>query len=114
MIGDSDESTKNYNNYFDNGCHSLMKYIVVEKTEERIITELDRQSLGLPLFDNLGVKTIIDNIQKKQGCFIEGSLDESVEKIVDSIALAIHNLDKEEILDNKEVSYKEEDIYIVG
>ena len=96
MIGDCDELTKNYNNYFGGGCHPSMNDVVVEKIEETIIKELDRQSLGSPLFDNLGVKTIIDNIQKNQGCFIEGSLNDSIEKIVGNITQAIQNLDKDE------------------
>ena len=102
MIGDCEESTNMFNNYFESGCHPNTKDVVVEEIEKRIISELDRQSLGLPLFDNLGVKTIIDTIFKNQGCFIVGSLDESVEKIVSSITQAKHDLDKKD------------DIYIVG
>ena len=102
MVGDCDPITNTYNNYFSGGCHPSTKDVVVEAIEKSIISELDRQSLGLPLFDDLGVKSIIDAIFKNQGCFIVGSLDESVEKIVTSITQATKDLDEKD------------NIYIVG
>ena len=93
MVGDCDEMTNTYNNYFGGGCHPVTKDVVVEEIEKRIVSELDRQSLGLPLFEELGVKSIIDAIFKNQGCFIVGSLDESIDKIVSSITQAKQDLE---------------------
>ena len=92
MIGDYDNPSKSYTNYFKSGSHPDLKSmieVVVNSIENRVVEVLDSQSLGMPLINSPSVKDIIDNITKNQGCFIEGdgekSIDQGMDKIFDAI-----------------------------
>ena len=55
MIGDLDDTTKEYSHYFSSGCHPnlvTVANVVVQEIEKSVTAELDRLSLGLPMIDN--------------------------------------------------------------
>lgn len=92
MIGDFDKVKMSYNNYFKSGCHPDLKIVdnvIVKSIESRVMEVLDSESLGMPIFDNITIKGIVNAITINQGCFFEGKKDvtikESIKKIVDAV-----------------------------
>ena len=83
-----------YSNYFNSNCHpnlSIVSETIVTKLETRVMEELDKQSLGLPLYTNMSVKDIIDKILKSQGCFVEGYKQEAFEKMIEQILKGVNS-----------------------
>ena len=55
MIGDYDESTQSYSNYFKSGCHPNLNNVAevyVNSIEHRTREVLDMQSLGIKIINN--------------------------------------------------------------
>jgi serine/threonine protein kinase len=95
MIGDFDMLTGTYNNYFASGSHpnlSNSSTVIVDSIEQIVLSELDRQSLGLPLIDLVSVKSVVDSILKNQGCFIVGEKEVTFNELVVKIDNAVQSL----------------------
>lgn len=89
LIGDYDDMNDEYSNYFGSKCPpdvSHLKTTVVKSIDEKIICELDRQSLGSPLLGSLSVHSILDSIFKNQGLFVEGKAGDAFDNVVNKFA----------------------------
>lgn len=80
-----------YSDYFASGCHPKFKkddHVVVDKIETKLHEHLDNIGLGSPMNDNVSVADIINAVTANQGAFVQGTLEESCNKIkVDVISM---------------------------
>ena len=84
-----------YGNYFKTNCHPNLASVantILTNMETRVIEELDKQSLGLPIYTNMSVKDTIDKILKNQGCFVEGNKIEAFDKVIQQIVKGVNEL----------------------
>jgi hypothetical protein len=91
LIGDSDETTGEYSNYFADGSHPRLQGppSVVESVEQALHALLETNACGTPLRPRLSVAETLSEILVNQGGFVEGQLQEAVDKITSSIALML-------------------------
>lgn len=88
LIGDMDETTGTYSNYFADGSHPRMQGspLVVESVELALHSLLETNACGTPLRPDLSVADTLSEILVNQGGFVEGQLQHAMEQIGSSIA----------------------------
>jgi len=91
--GKPGEKGTTYSHYFETGCHPSTPDVVVTQVEEKLVSYLDGNGLGLPLKPNLTVKDTIALITEKQGALLNGVLEASLGKICAQIVAAIRTPD---------------------
>ena len=91
LIGDYDEESLEYSNYFSSNCLPNAADIISEEVEKKLIVILSNLGLGLPLLENMTVKNVLAQILKNQGGKIVGreSLHVLLERQVDVVAKMI-------------------------
>ena len=77
LIGDlvevSSDGSSSYTDYFITGCHpALTNAVIVDSVESTLQEQLNRLCFGTPLLEGQTVPVILDNINKSQGCLIDG------------------------------------------
>ena len=84
-----------YGDYFADGCHpSHAENIVLLNVESKLREHLEREGLGLPVVDELGVKDILARITRNQGGFLRGEFSTGIANIVASITDMVENSKK--------------------
>ena len=75
FIGNLDDTTSEYSNYFGSGCHPKLSEVSVKSVEEKLRYHTESQALGTPLVPDHTVKSVLDAITACQGAFIVGPAD---------------------------------------
>ena len=73
FIGDLDETTQEYSNYFGSSCHPSLPDVTVKSVEEKLRHHMESQALGTPLVPDRTVKSVVGAVTTCQGAFLLGS-----------------------------------------
>ena len=85
MIGDYNRTTQLYSNFFKSGCSPRAPDICVKIVEDALMHHMEHEALGTPIEPNKTVSSVLSDILKCQGAFIEQDGDETFVTAADSI-----------------------------
>ena len=96
MVGDYDEASGLYSDYFKSGCYPEFSgdagACVVLSVEDKLFKHLDSQGLGSPINQDQTVSRIFDGIKARQGGFVSGQEAAALE----TLAGRIQNISREQ------------------
>ena len=107
FIGDRDEHTGEYSDFFRSGCLPNAPAIVVDSVEADLLFYMDSQALGTPVQPQKTVLSILNDITACQGAFIRGMADVAFRDASDAIVHMLSTPEPEESTIGEEEISKE-------
>ena len=99
MIGDYDENTSTYSNFFACGGPPKVTNDHVPYIESILLSHMDHQALGTPLEPGKSVSAVLTDILKCQGALITGDGNDAFNKAADTILRMLQGTDQKESSD---------------
>ena len=85
LIGDFDEATQTYGNFFEAGCKPTCPEVAVASVRLALRQHLDSQGLGAPIQADATVASVLAQVLECQGTKIEGPSKQAIADAVSKV-----------------------------